>query len=508
MTQKFLSCSKLIIGFNEKSLLDKCNGQKSKNNSSAEDPPISTLIRPEVILVLGCSENYRKKKFCCRWKVLVASTIVILFVAHIPLSVSESDISTDTQPDGSRPQSMFKVGPGSDDWLALPEVFSNLDFAADNSPVNDEDIEGQKRLRSTRFWGRLYIDGWPQTIQYFRAHFGIEPPLGRKIFVFAEPRDACEELTNGKLLTSDHVLLVNRGTCTFGTKAKHAHNTNATGLIIINNEPGIDHLPGPDAHDIQFSVVSIAQQEGQLLEATYDDGPIINGFGRVFEGYIVPINCQTGHAKCTPATVEERKNIQNLTEGGFVTVESSSKGKIQMEYLIAHFGTRVPHESKSYPLVTASPSDACDPIVNDIKGKVVLVTRGTCAFVKKAEHIQAAGAAVLIVGSLNDNIVRMGLNTIIPVTMVSKRAFSLLTTEAEAQVTVSFSENITVSASVWENLEKLSSGEGWPRSDTYITKKYSELKEEYKDWPDSLDESYKLIKREDNGASGAVKSEL
>ena len=39
-------------------------------------------------------------------------------------------------------------------------------------------IIGQMRLRSTRFWGRLYIDGWPQTIQFFRAHFGIEPPFG------------------------------------------------------------------------------------------------------------------------------------------------------------------------------------------------------------------------------------------------------------------------------------------------------------------------------------------
>jgi hypothetical protein len=33
-------------------------------------------------------------------------------------------------------------------------------------------------LRGTRFWGRLHIDGWPQTIQFFRAHFGIEPPIG------------------------------------------------------------------------------------------------------------------------------------------------------------------------------------------------------------------------------------------------------------------------------------------------------------------------------------------
>ncbi len=125
-----------------------------------------------------------------------------------------------------RPASLFKAG---DEWLSLPEVFSNLDFQADSTPASEEDVQGQIRLRSTRFWGRLYIDGWPQTIQFFRAHFGIEPPLGRKTFVFAEPRDACSDLTNAEHLTSDHVLLVHRGTCTFGTKAKIAAKTNATG---------------------------------------------------------------------------------------------------------------------------------------------------------------------------------------------------------------------------------------------------------------------------------------
>ncbi len=211
-----------------------------------------------------------------------------------------------------RPASLFKAG---DEWLALPEVFSNLDFTADSTPATEEDVEGQLRLRSTRFWGRLYIDGWPQTIQFFRAHFGIEPPVGRKTFVFAEPRDACSDLTNADHLTSDHVLLVHRGTCTFGTKAKFAEKTNATGIIIINNEPGLDHLPGPDAHDIQFSVSSIAQLEGMLLESVYDEGPANGPFGRKLEGYVVPINCENSGARCVPATYQERQDVAKLIEG-------------------------------------------------------------------------------------------------------------------------------------------------------------------------------------------------
>jgi hypothetical protein len=185
------------------------------------------------------------------------------------------------------------------------------------------------------------------------------------------------------------VLLVHRGTCTFGTKAKNAQKTNATGIIIINNEPGLDHLPGPDAHDIQFSVSSIAQLEGLLLEAVYDEGPSQgNGFGRKLEGYVVPINCENAGASCVPATFQERRQAAGLIEGTFasavygsglvmccafiatrllsVSLESSKSdlcshsslldiggtinivGKsslpasdLPMEYLLAHFGTKV-----------------------------------------------------------------------------------------------------------------------------------------------------------------------
>eukprot|EP01036_Dinobryon_divergens_P032020 gene32020-41525_t len=380
-----------------------------------------------------------------------------------------------------RPPSQFKVG---DEWLALPEVFSNLDFYADNTPAKEDDIEGQLILRSSRFWGRLYIDGWPQTIQFFRAHFGIEPPMGKKIFVFAEPRDACQDLSNAGNLTSQHVLLVARGTCTFGTKAKNANKTNASAIIIINNEPGIDHLPGPDAHDIQYSVSSIPQLEGQLLEATYDDGPLsVDGFGRLLEGYIVPVNCENSGAKCLPATYEERRQIANLNEGGTISVVSADGTPINLkpndlpiEYLLAHFGTKVPHSSVLFPVVIAKPAEACGPLENNVRGKAVLVRRGNCPFVGVEPRWK-------------------GLNTFIPVVMVS---FS------EEQ-----SANLTITSSTWEPLEQLFKGEGWPRSDAYVKKKYEELLQSHSEWPDrvaTLEEAY--AKKTSGAKPSNVKSEL
>jgi hypothetical protein len=267
---------------------------------------------------------------------------------------------------------LFKVS--GDEWLALPEVFSKLDFTADNTFARADDLEGQLKLRSSRFWGRLYIDGWPQPIQFFRAHFGIEPPMGKKIFVFAEPRDACAELTNVGL-TSDHVLMVKRGACTFGTKALNARRTPAAAIVVINNEPGLEHLPGPDAHDIDLAVVSIPQPEGLLLEVFYDAGPPQSGsLGRLLAGHLVPMNCEHSGATCMASTFEERDAIKLLAEGGTLTFHGSTlpPSELPVEYLLAHFGVKVPYANASYAVVMARPADACSPLTNaeDVKGKV------------------------------------------------------------------------------------------------------------------------------------------
>lgn len=443
----------------------------------------------------------------------------VVFAMLARVFCEDGDMVAMQKTPGERKPSMFQVG---DEWLALPEVFSNLDFTADSSPASEEDLDGQLKLRATRFWGRLYLDGWPQSIQFFRAHFGTVAPMGRKRFVFAEPRNACSELTNAHLLTSEHVLLVNRGVCTYGQKAKFAKNTKASAIVIINNEPGLDHLPGPDAHDIQFSISSIPQQEGQLLESIYDDGPAEDGFGRRIEGYMVPINCENSGARCVPATYEERKAIASLVEGGTVKIvaaegatSSIKPEELPLEYLLAHFGSKVYHDSIAAPLVVAKPAEACGPIENDIKGKAVLVRRGSCPFIKKAEEVQAAGGRIMIVGSLHPHIVRMGveprwkgLTTAIPVVMVSKRAYSIFVAESYMKSNVTFIEDQRVDGSVWEPLEKLSSGEGWPRSDTYLAKKYVELTEEATGWPDRIISIEDSLKKRTTGQFKGARSEL
>jgi large repetitive protein len=48
---------------------------------------------------------------------------------------------------------------------------------------------------------------------------------------------------------------------------------------------------------------------------------------------------------------------------------------------------------------TDAPNDGCQPLTNDVSGRIVLVDRGTCAFVLKAQNAAAGGAVALLVAN-------------------------------------------------------------------------------------------------------------
>ena len=76
--------------------------------------------------------------------------------------------------------------------------------------------------------------------------------------------------------------------------------------------------------------------------------------------YIVPINCENSGARCLPATYEERANVKTLPEGGTIVVTSADgtpalKDKdIPVEYILAHFGTKVGMSHVSHSHVSHS----------------------------------------------------------------------------------------------------------------------------------------------------------
>ena len=60
---------------------------------------------------------------------MLAAIFLVSFI-----TADETETTTATTGDDRKP-SMFKV---NDEWLALPEVFSNLDFNAPNKPAADD----------------------------------------------------------------------------------------------------------------------------------------------------------------------------------------------------------------------------------------------------------------------------------------------------------------------------------------------------------------------------------
>jgi hypothetical protein len=108
--------------------------------------------------------------------------------------------------------------------------------------------------------------------------------------------------------------------------------------------------------------------------------------------------------------MQERQWLKELTEGGVLHIhraKASSTDPQTYEYLLAHFGTKVAHKDSAKGLVMAKPVEACEPLEKDVKGKAVLVRRGTCSFVQKAENVQNAGGVVMIVSSLASHLLRM-----------------------------------------------------------------------------------------------------
>lgn len=219
-----------------------------------------------------------------------------------------------------------------------------------------------------------------------------------------------------------------------------------------------------------------------------------------------------------PATLVERQIVRDqLPEGGLINVHPPSNAKNTeepeiMEYLLAHFGAMVP-QSTPWPVVLAKPSDACTPLDNVVTNSrvVYLVRRGGCSFVKKSEMVMAAGGQMMILGSTQPFIVRMGveprwkgLAINIPVVMVSKQVYGSLvagmctTTACVVLVVISlcvcvesysgskltFSPDMRVNNTVWEYIEQLHTGQGWPRTQAYGSKKYEQLSGEYANWPD------------------------
>lgn len=386
-------------------------------------------------------------------------------------------------------RSPFFAAAGNDEVLMLPEVFSKLnpdeiqrDFAADGDSVDE------KSLRDTRWWGRLYIDGWPQSIQYLRAHFGEAPPQGMKRILVADPQDACFPLKNSKE-ADGAIVIAMRGNCTFGSKGVRANEAGASALVLVNNEDGNHHIPAPDAHDLPMSVSMVARQDGELVLRSLQRGQHLTGA-------LIPIHCTTeskvrvGNDLCQAATKADREIIAGMAHGGWITAGDVTVG----EFLIATFGVRVP-TTTPVRIMAADPPTFCQlPLdSSSFAGMAIVVQRGDCQFIDKAENAAKVGASMLIIVNTETSLSRFGveprhrgLSVGLPIVMVTDIAGPKLVEIARNQSTVKMALSTSVSKDTWDEIRAFTSGEVWTRSEVQNRDIFSSAMEKFAGWPERL----------------------
>ncbi|CAN0163948.1 unnamed protein product [Ectocarpus sp. 12 AP-2014] len=368
----------------------------------------------------------------------------------------------------NRPPNLFDVGGG--ELKLLSEVLSNLNFETRDFKDDGTTAE-QKELRDSRPWGRLYIDDWPAPIQYLRSHFGGPPADGMRRLVLADPLDGCKPLRNVDDARSA-VVIATRGSCTYTTKARNAQEASASALLVVNNEQGLLHPPGPDGMDLAeiFSGM-IPQPEGRaLIEA-------MSGSSDPTQGALVPMNCNkksgigSSNQQCHAAAKADRDIIDGLTLGGFVRLPGGEK----FEYLLAGFGVKVPlgELEMGAPL---NPSGACAPMPKEAAiaaaGKAIVATRGTCSFIEKAEAMGAGPGervGALIVKNSETTLFHMGAaprwrgaNISLPVVLVTDVAgHAISTLPPDSTIRFAPSEHVTLAA--WDEIERLKEASAWPK---------------------------------------------
>lgn len=320
-----------------------------------------------------------------------------------------------------------------------------------------DDMEDLDEFRESLTWGRIFLDRGVTNHQYFKARFGGDIPSGSHPIVAAEPVLGCGPIKNADAVKGA-IAVVNRGECTYATKARSLQKAGAIGVLIKNNEDqGLTHPPGPDGTDVTIAVAMITHEFGKLLHRVTKVEPT--------RGQLLPIYCEkeSGVSVCLPVT-EQEKEQHAVTEGGVLAA-----GDFKAEFLTAKFGAPIP--TKSLGLAAADPSNGCGDLDSSkLTGKAVLLRRGGCTFLDKVSNAQKAGAAAAIVINTQPGILRMdslkryeSYNITTPTVMISTEKGDELQEKLTAGEEISMEFKDTgFKASIWDNLRNEVAAEQWP----------------------------------------------
>ena len=260
-------------------------------------------------------------------------------------------------------------------------------------------------------------------MQYFRAHFGREPPEGELKLLLASPSTMCDTRTGLAVLDNaekvDHrtLIVAERGTCKFGEKALLTNEYGASGILFINNMEGNFHPSAPDAHELPISAAMVSRDDGYQLIQALTRVHEANDPGYALKGRYVPVACgddSSSHSNsyCHPVLASDKEFVDRLDYKGKMSIEGHT-----FDYVQGEFGSWIDpttEYSTIVPSVIGGDSHCCDRAGfsdNEISfDNAILCQRGECDFITKAENVASTGAGMLIVSSHNETMHRMGVD--------------------------------------------------------------------------------------------------
>jgi hypothetical protein len=356
---------------------------------------------------------------------------------------------------------------------------------AQDEDEEDEDGEGEEEEggdeeddmahRSSLTWGRVFIKGGVTHHQYFKARFGEDIPMTSMPFALSEANnaDGCRPPTGD---VKGKVVFVDRGNCTFATKARFLEKAGAGAVAIVNFANNLTHPPGPDGRDVTIPTVMVTSAFGDYIKVLAERQAI--------EGRMIPIYCEkeSGTSVCLPVA-EEEKLAHQVTEGGNLVIDGATR---KFEFLTAKFGLPVP--TNQLEMVVPEPANGCGEIEGDLTGKAVLVQRGGCTFLDKVLALSEAGAHAVLIANTQPGVLRVdclkrwdahGLTS--SAMMVSQHAWDELKASVGKQVAF---ETTDAKAEDWEALKNAVSYEQWPAEDQERNDLFVALSKKYKVHPD------------------------
>lgn len=370
---------------------------------------------------------------------------------------------------------------------------------AEQAASQDTSLPEQKPVGKEPSWGRLYLRNGLAPIQYFRDSFGGEMVSREVEFVFPQREEdqlGCSTLSepDQQAITEANgsvVLVVDRGECTFETKARVAQAAGASGLVVVSTSDDV-HGPGAalesDAEPITIPSVMIRQSGGVVLRsaAQYEQ----------LRGWLMPMVCQLHPYKCEPRSEDEKKFIATATGRSGRILTQGADGSFELgPFLSSAFGSVFPTSTALDLAVVSAPQQACSvPVERDtaLEGKAALITISTehCSVFEQISMAQLAGARVaFVVKSENETLMTppavledwIAYNISIPSAIVSSNTATNLKRFAGGSAehrTIHFSIDNSV-AREWEQLRKLGIRTAWPvrkeRRDKLARKLVSEL---------------------------------